>query len=220
MKSNRSQSRQMESSQTKPGQSHEAESWTQLPSQGNLARRRTRNIVMTAVLCAITIVLSLTPLGLIPVPTPAGYATILQIPTVVAAILLGPLAGGIVGAVFGGMSFIHAAPVVWFTNPLVSVVPRILIGLISFLVYKGLVQMTHGRAKLSVFAVTGFLGSATNTVLVLAAVYLFFPVTLKSLVAIAFVQGLPEAIVSAIVTTVVVAAYLGVVRRGKKSRIS
>lgn len=189
-------------------------------SQSEKVRKRTKAIVMTAVLAAITIVLSLTPLGLIPVPTPAGYATILQVPTVLAAVLAGPFAGGIVGLVFGLMSFIHTGAVVWFTNPLVSVLPRILIGLISFLVYASLIHAMRGKSRVTALAVTGFIGSAVNTILVLGAVYLFFPVTLKSLLAIALVQGLPEAVVSAILTTLIAGAYLGIVRKGKKSRIS
>ncbi|WAH35873.1 ECF transporter S component [Alicyclobacillus dauci] len=184
------------------------------------SRQRTRWLVITAVLAAISIVLSLTPLGLIPVPTPAGSATILQVPAILAAVLAGPFAGGIVGAVFGVVSMLHSSGVPWFTNPLVSVVPRILIGVISYFVYASLIRGA-GRAR-GTFAliVTGFIGSVVNTVLVLGAVYIFFPVKLGSLVTVALVQGLPEAVVSAILTTAIAAAYLGITRQGRKSRIS
>ncbi len=42
---------------------------------------------------ALTIILGVTGLGLVPVPTPAGRATILHVPTIIAAILEGPVVG-------------------------------------------------------------------------------------------------------------------------------
>ncbi|MFD1673346.1 ECF transporter S component [Alicyclobacillus fodiniaquatilis] len=183
------------------------------------SRSRTRSLVITAVLAAISILLSLTPLGYIPVPTAAGNATILQVPTILAAVLEGPLAGGFVGLVFGASSFLHASNV-WFKDPLVSVIPRILIGVISYFVYALLARGKNRSWRLVSLLVTGFVGSAVNTILVLGAVYLFFPVTFASLATISLVQGLPEAVVSAILTTAIVAAYLGIVRSNRKSRIS
>lgn len=183
------------------------------------ARGRTRKLVITAILAAISIVLSLTPIGLIPVPTAAGAATILQIPAILAAVFEGPIAGMVVGAVFGVTSFLQA-PNPWFKDPMVAIIPRILIGLISYLVYVALTKKRGMGWKIPGLVITGFVGSAVNTIFVLGAVYLFFPVSMKSLLVIAGVQGIPEAIVSAIITTAVATAYLGVTRRGRKSKIS
>ena len=87
---------------------------------------------------ALCIVMALTPIGYIPIgPT---KATIIHIPVIVAAILEGPLVGSIVGLIFGLSSILNALifPTVTsyvFFNPLVSVVPRILVGLVAYLVF-------------------------------------------------------------------------------------
>ena len=66
---------------------------------------KTRTIAITGMLSAIAIVLGLTPLGLIPVPTLAGKATIMHIPVIVGAIIEGPIVGMFVGFIFGLISF-------------------------------------------------------------------------------------------------------------------
>lgn len=177
----------------------------------------TRRIVVAGVLSAISILLGVTGLGFIPVPTAAGNATILHLPAVLGGVLEGPIVGGIIGLIFGLTSFFHAS-ILWFKDPLVSVLPRIFIGIVSWLVYVGLRRV---RVPLWLnLAITGFLGSVTNTVLVLGMVYLRFPVTLKSLETVAIINGTPEAIVSAIITAVVALAYWGSYRVAAKSKIS
>ncbi|MDD7305959.1 MAG: ECF transporter S component [Peptoniphilaceae bacterium] len=104
-------------------------------------KKKTRQLVITAMLGAITIVLGLTPLGFIPL----GFINIttMHIPVIIAAIVEGPLVGGIVGLLFGLSSMANAVlrpgPISFvFYNPLIAVVPRILIGLVSAYVYKAL----------------------------------------------------------------------------------
>src|SRR5690554_2691066 len=87
----------------------------------------TRIITVTGMLSAIAIVLGLTPLGLIPVPTLAGRATIMHIPVIVGAILEGPIVGMFVGLIFGMISFLTTASPL-LKNPIVAIIPRILIG--------------------------------------------------------------------------------------------
>ena len=48
--------------------------------------RRTKKFVLAGVLGAISVVLSLTPLGLIPVPNLASYATTMHIPAIIGAL--------------------------------------------------------------------------------------------------------------------------------------
>ncbi|HPY98528.1 MAG: Pantothenic acid transporter PanT [Firmicutes bacterium ADurb.Bin099] len=99
---------------------------------------KTRKIAIAGIMGALCIVMALTPIGYIPVgPT---KATIIHIPVIVAAILEGPLVGAIVGLIFGLSSVLNALlfPTVTsyvFLNPLVSVVPRILVGLVAYFVY-------------------------------------------------------------------------------------
>ena len=111
----------------------------------------TRKLVVTAVLGALTIVLSVTPIGGY-IPVGPTMATILHVPVIIAAILEGPLVGGLVGLIFGGFSCGRAwvAPMVptdyFFRNPLVSIVPRVLIGIVAYFVYVGLKKLPKGAA--------------------------------------------------------------------------
>ena len=97
-----------------------------------------RRMTIVGVLGAISIVLGMTPLGFIPVgPT---RATIMHIPVIIGAIMEGPIVGGLIGLIFGLFSMFQAitnpTPVSFvFLNPLVSLVPRILIGIVSYYIY-------------------------------------------------------------------------------------
>lgn len=97
-----------------------------------------RKMTIVGILGGISAILGLTPLGFIPVgPT---KATIMHIPVIIGAIMEGPVVGGLVGLIFGLFSVFQAimnpTPVSFvFLNPLVSVVPRVLIGIVSYYVY-------------------------------------------------------------------------------------
>ena len=100
------------------------------------------------------------------------------IPVLVAGQLRGVKTGVIVGGVFGLTSLVLAVIYVAslpnsyariIINPLVSVFPRIMVGLVSALVYKAFTRRgERSRAKRYVFsAVSALLGVFTNTVLFL-----------------------------------------------------
>ncbi|RKD33868.1 ECF transporter S component [Thermohalobacter berrensis] len=97
-----------------------------------------RRMAIIGVLGGISAILGLTPIGFIPVgPT---RATIMHIPVIIGAIMEGPLVGAMVGAIFGLFSIIQAitnpTPISFvFLNPLVSVLPRILIGITAYYSY-------------------------------------------------------------------------------------
>jgi len=61
----------------------------------------TREITMAGILGAITIVLGFTYLGYLPLPTPAGAATLMHIPVIISGIVLGVKIGALVGTIFG-----------------------------------------------------------------------------------------------------------------------
>jgi len=111
-----------------------------------------RKMTIAGVLGGLSIILGLTPIGIIPI----GFtkATIMHIPVIIGAIMEGPVVGSFIGLIFG-LSSIYSAimqptPVSFaFYNPLVSVVPRILIGITSYYVYKALSRM--GNKKTLVF---------------------------------------------------------------------
>lgn len=125
-------------------------------------RVTTRQIVMVGLLGALVVVLGLAPVGgFIPVPTPAGRATTMHIPVILAGTLEGPVVGALVGFLFGLFSYIRnlmgpANPVaaVMFADPLVTFLPRILIGIVAHYAFR-LVKWPYTRA--GVAAVTGLL---------------------------------------------------------------
>lgn len=109
-----------------------------------MRREKTRRMTVIALLGAISILLTITPLGFIPIgPT---NATIMHIPVIIGAIMEGPVVGAIVGLIFGLSSLINAMirPTITYyvmINPLVSVLPRILMGIGSAYVYKYMVKL-------------------------------------------------------------------------------
>lgn len=161
----------------------------------------TSRIVTAAVLVALTIILGLVPgIGFIPLPNATGSATIEHIPTILGSILEGPLVGMVTGLTFGVLSFTRAnLPL--FKDPLVSVLPRIIIGVTPWLVFTALKRFQLDLAS----GVAGFVGSATNTVLVLSiAIWRgYLPLAVIPLV---LPQAIGEAIVATIITIVITRA--------------
>lgn len=96
-----------------------------------------RRIVVTGMLGAIAILLGYTRLGFIPVPTPAGNATIMHIPAIIGGILEGWPVGAAIGTIFGVFSFLQSTTPI-FKDPLVSILPRIFIGITPYFVYQGM----------------------------------------------------------------------------------
>ncbi|MDK2980639.1 MAG: hypothetical protein PWQ55_986 [Chloroflexota bacterium] len=169
--------------------------------------KNTRNLVITALMAAITLLLGWTHWGLI--PWFGGVSlTIMQIPVIIAAVIVGPFSGLIVGLIFGIFSMVMAgvAPSgptdVWFTNPLLSVLPRLFIGPMTWLAARAL-----KRWPTVALAVAGAVGSLTNTVLVLGMIGLLGYLPWAALGAVVVSNGLLEMVASMIITTAVVAAY-------------
>lgn len=152
----------------------------------------TRWMVSVALMAAIVIVLANTPLGMIQLPI--IKATTVHIPVIIGAILLGPLAGGILGAVFGVCSLISntmaptllsfafspfmsttgllgAVKAIW-----ISVGCRILIGVVAgwlWILFKKL-KMNQKIYQIIALAITGFIGSMVNTITVMGSIYILF----------------------------------------------
>lgn len=109
-----------------------------------------KKIAIIGLLGSLTIILGLTPLGFIPVgPT---RATIMHIPVIIGAILYGPLVGGLTGLVFGLFSLFNAianpTPTSFaFIHPLVSILPRILIGIVAYYIYQLTQKMPQKVAR-------------------------------------------------------------------------
>jgi uncharacterized membrane protein len=170
--------------------------------------KTTRKVVIAGVMGAISIFLGATHLGFI--PWVAGAAlTIMHVPVIIGAVLEGPWVGLAIGFIFGAFSLIQGAIAptgpadVWFTNPLVSILPRLFIGPVAYLVYRAL----QNANEILALGVAGVAGSLTNTLLVLGALGLlrFLPWGLIGTISVT--NGIPEAILAAIITVAVVAAW-------------
>lgn len=153
----------------------------------------TSRIVTAAVLVALTIILGVVPgIGFIPLPNATGNATIEHIPTILGSVLEGPLVGMVTGLTFGVLSFTRST-LPLFKDPLVSVLPRIVIGVTPWLVFTALKRFQLDLAA----GAAGFTGAATNTILVLGVAIWrgYLPLAVIPIV-------LPQAIGEAIVATV------------------
>ena len=139
----------------------------------------TRWMVSVALMAAIVIVLANTPLGMIQLPI--IKATTVHIPVILGAILLGPGAGAILGAVFGICSLVSN-----------TMAPTLL----SF--------------AFIALPIVGFVGSMVNTVTVMGSIYFLFAqqyaeakeVALTAVFGLVMgtvtASGIPEAIAAAI----------------------
>ena len=184
--------------------------------------KSTRRIVICAMMIAITLIMSYTPIGMIPLGTVS--ATISHVPAIITAILLGPLEGVIVGTAFGIITLFKALtspagildPL--FVNPIISVLPRALIGLTTGYSYIGLKKLKDKFKGADIFAiaVSGCIGSMTNTIFVMGLIYFIYGKDLIAMLAVENLQavrvlviatitgsGIIEMIVAAIITTIV-----------------
>ena len=113
-------------------------------------KEKTRKMVTVAMLGAITIVLGLNPMGYIPLGIIS--ITTMHIPVIIAAILEGPIVGGLVGFIFGLSSIANAmlrpGPISFvFYNPIISVLPRILIGIFAGLTFLALKDKNNEKIR-------------------------------------------------------------------------
>ena len=173
-----------------------------------MPQERTRKIAITGILGAITCVLGITHWGFIPWFSGASL-TIMHIPAIIGAVLGGPIVGLFIGFIFGVFSMIQAAIAptgpadVWFTNPVLAVLPRLFIGPAAWLVWRSL----ENRNKLVSLFFAGLIGSLVNTFLVLLVIGLLRLLPWIALPPIILVNGLPEAVLSALLTLNIVAIY-------------
>lgn len=184
----------------------------------------TRQIAVIGMLSAVSILLGSTGFGFIPLPM--AKATIMQIPVIIGAILEGPVVGISVGLIFGVFSIFQnmTNPNILsfaFLNPLVSVLPRMLIGVTTYYSYK----IPFIKNQIVRIGISAAVGSLTNTVGVLSAIYLIYAAqyaaakeiaistAAKTIFGIAIINGIPEAVVAVVITIPAVLAVKKVLKR-------
>lgn len=202
-------------------------------------KKDTRWMVSVALMAAIVIVLANTPLGMIQLPI--IKATTVHIPVIIGAILFGPMAGAILGGVFGICSLISntMAPTLLsfafspflsntgFSGVLkaiwISVGCRIFIGVIAgwFWILLNKLKMNHYIA----LPLTGFIGSMANTILVMASIYVLFAQQYAAAKEVGITavwglimttitaSGIPEAIAAAVLVTALGKVLLRVMKK-------
>ena len=176
-------------------------------------REKTRKLVVTSMLSAVSVVLGVTTLHL---------------PAIIGAILEGPIVGAIVGLVFGLVSLYRTvttgsilAPIM--LNPMVSVLPRILIGPATYYALRGMEKLTKKHA-LSI-GTAAACGTLTNTVGVMGFIYIFYAQTYaeameisvsavgSTILGVCLTNGIPEIIAAVIIAVAVCMAVLHIKRR-------
>lgn len=190
----------------------------------NKQKKDIRWSVTVALMMAIVILLANTPLGMIQLPI--VKATTVHIPVIIGSIVLGPMAGAILGATFGICSlisntmaptllsfafspflsttgFVGVLKAIW-----VSVGCRTAMGIAAGWLWIFLKKMKINQNV--ALLITGFMGSMFNTIFVMGSIYVLFASQYAQAKEVAvtavfglimgtvFASGVPEAIAAAI----------------------
>ena len=170
-------------------------------------------------------------------------ATIAFIPVIVGGVVLGPVAGGILGFIAGACSFIywtflepgnlsaimftpfHAFPIYSYWTILICFVPRFLTGLLPGLIYKyGKKILPNQILRIGISCV---MAALTNTLLVLFGTYFLwgkeyasaygmnYDQLLLAVFTIIGTNGLMEAVFSTVVGIPICKALLVIIRKNK-----
>ena len=195
-----------------------------------------------AMFCGILLVMGATGIGFIPLPV--IKATTMHIPVILGAILLGPAAGAVLGGVFGlcsiwanttspGLLAFAFSPFMT-TEGLPGVLKslwialgcRILLGVIAGWLWKGMKRVL--KQDYLALPVTAAIATICHTILVMGSIYLLlaqqyaqaknvaitavFGLVMGTVTA----SGIPEAIIAAVLVTVIGKALLHLMARTKK----
>lgn len=202
----------------------------------------TRYMATLAMLCAVLLVMGMTGIGFIPLPV--IKATTMHIPVILGAILLGPAAGGALGAVFGfcsiwantttpGLLSFAFSPFMTteglpgaLKSLWIALGCRILFGIVAGWLWKLVKKLI--RQDYAALSITAVLSTLCHTIFVMGSIYFLLAQQYAAAknVAISAVfglvmgtitaSGIPEAIVAAVLVTVIGKALLHLMARIKK----
>ncbi len=186
----------------------------------NKVFKNTRKLTFLGVMLALTIVF----VAITAIPTiSASMALLIFIPTIVTGITQGPKAGALMGFFAGTTTMLRAilAPLspfdAFFINPLISILPRIFIGIVAYYIYY-LINKLSKKAIGNKIAIIlgGAFGAITNTTLVMTMLYFIYAKDLVDLMGASFktilifiitTSAILECVVAAILTLPAVIAY-------------
>lgn len=148
------------------------------------ANSNLRYLVELALLMGILLMMNITGLAMIPLP--GQYASIMTVPVAVGAMMLGPLAGGILGGVMGCISFYTAVKTGFSTLFLAgytggtvvllslvnTLLPRILMGVCVGWIYRAVRRLD--RTKTLCCYVGGVAAPLLNTLFYMTVLVLIF----------------------------------------------
>jgi uncharacterized membrane protein len=194
----------------------------------NTQKNKTYRIAILGILSAFIIVQTFVPfLGNIPIP-PLN-PTIIHITVIVAAFVLSTKDGMLVGLVWGLARMVKAytlpaspLDLLLWTNPVIAVVPRVMVGLVAGLVFHAFLKRKQEKRGMVIAAV---LGSLTNTILVLGFIALFYgneyatalnvdpSNLLKVLAGIVATNGIGEAVAAGLIAPFIATALMKVRRK-------
>lgn len=213
----------------------------------NHQSQKIRSMVEMALFMAIILLMAFTPIGFIDLPF--IKATIIHIPVIIGSILLGPKKGAFLGGLFGltslivntmrpsllSFAFSPAIPLPTegqgsFLSLIICFIPRILVGVVPYFIFILLQKLFKKRSNCEYIslAVAGFLGSMTNTLLVMNLIYVFFKDSLAMAKEVAVdvvygvvltvigTSGVPEAIAAVVFTVAIGKILLQLQRKSKQ----
>lgn len=141
-------------------------------------------LIELALLVGILLMMNITGLAMIPLP--GQYASIMTVPVAVGAMMLGPLAGGVLGGVMGCISFYTAIKngfstlfLAGYTGGIVvvlsfinTIIPRILMGICVGWVYRAASRLDRGNTIS--YYIGGIAAPLLNTLFYMTVLVLIF----------------------------------------------
>ena len=193
---------------------------------------KVQKMTLTALFAAIIILLNFTPIGYIQLPlikatiihVPVIIGSILLGPGIGAGLGfvfgLTSLYNNTFAPTLLSFAFSPAIPVPGtgagsWTALIVALLPRILVGIFPYYAYKFFDRLLKKRGKILSLGLSGIIGSMTNTVFVMNLIFFLFrgaygkacnlavDAVYKAVLTVIFVNGIPEAVVAAIITAAV-----------------
>ena len=173
-------------------------------------RSKTYNLVLYAIYAALIFVARMLDQLVSAAALPINFAVITLSVAFACALINPSLKNGIiVGFIFGFSSFIASfifgggSLIYGFANPLISILPRIIVGIVVYLVFSGvyaLLKKAFGKGMIPAISIACVVGALVNTITVLFMIWLFKTLQGMDVLLVLFVtNAIPELIVPSLI---------------------